>query len=164
MQFQKFPWQEASTQWSEILNILGSFSTYSDLETYVLSLNEEYTKAVKYVVQKFRKCRHRVDIVAKKSMHTDSPANVVPVVTIGDGNCCPRSLSIAAFGDDSRQLELRAKIILESVVNKEKYLNQDYLAEGLSVVHDDVTLPEVYAMFSGQNAAGLSENVIETVY
>ena len=158
------PLQEASTQWSEILNILGSFSTYSDLETYVLSLNEKYSKAVKCAVQKFRKCRHRVDIVAKKSMHTDSPANVVPVVTIGDGNCCPRSLSIAAFGDDSRQLELRAKIILESVINKEKYLNQDYLAEGLSVVRDDVTLPEVYAMFSGQNAAGLSENVIETVY
>ena len=158
------PLQEASTQWSEILNILGSFSTCSDLETYVLSLNEKYSKAVKCAVQKFRKCRHWVDIVAKKSMHTDSPANVVPVVTIGDGNCCPRSLSIAAFGDDSRQLELRAKIILESVINKEKYLNQDYLAEGLSVVRDDVTLPEVYAMFSGQNAAGLSENVIETVY
>ena len=61
-------------------------------------------------------------------------------------------------------MQIRANIIIESVIKKEKYLNQDYLAEGLSVVHQDVTLPEVYAMFFGQNAAGLSENVIETVY
>ena len=71
---------EVSSEWSKIMNILDSFNTYSDLETYVLSLNEEYTKAVKCVVQKIRKGRHQIDHVARNLyMHTDSQVNVVPV-------------------------------------------------------------------------------------
>ena len=155
---------EITGQWSEILDILNSFRTYNQLERYVFSLNEDYTNSMKCTIQRFRKCRHHVDFVAKMSLHVDAPENVLPVLTIGDGNCCPRSLSIAAFGDDSRHIEMRAKIVVESVLHKERYLSHEYLAQGASAVREDVTFPEVYAMFSGQNAAGLSENIIETVY
>ena len=155
---------DVTGQWSDIVDILNSFSTYTQLENYVFSLDENYTNSMKCAIQRFRKCRHRIDGVAQKSLHVDAPENVLPVVTIGDGNCCPRSLSIAAFGDDSRHIEMRAKIVVESVLNKERYLSHEYLAQGATGVREDVTFPEVYAMFSGQNAAGLSENIIETVY
>ena len=41
--------------WSQTLSTLESFQTYSELETYVLSLGPYYTKCMKCTVQKFRK-------------------------------------------------------------------------------------------------------------
>ena len=63
-----------------------------------------------------------------------------------------------------QHIEIQAKIVIESVLNKDKYLNHEYLAQSTVEVRTDVTLPEIFAMFSGQNAAGLSDNIIETVY
>ena len=80
------------------------------------------------------------------------------------GNCCTRSLSIAGFGDKSKHIQIRAKIVIESVINKEKYLNHEYLSQGAVQIHEDVMLPEMYSMFSSQNAAGLSDNIVESVY
>ena len=54
--------------------------------------------------------------------------------------------------------------MIESVVNKLRYLDHGYLSSGFQNIPQDVTLPEIYAMFSGQNSAGLSDNVVETVY
>ena len=64
----------------------------------------------------------------------------------------------------SKHIEIRAKIVIESVINKEKYLNHEYLSQGAVEVREDVTLPEIFTMFSGQNAAGLSDNIVESVY
>ena len=164
MKTQQLEVLDVHSEWSDILNVLHGFDTYNELESYVFSLSTDYTKPIKCSIQKFRKCRHRLDKIAHKALHTDAPQNVIPVVTLGDGNCFPRSLSIAAFGDDSRHVEIRSKIVMESVLHKDMYLSNEYLAEGVEVLRDDVTFPEVYAMFSGQNAAGLSENVIESVY
>ena len=48
---------------------------------------------------------------------------------------------------------MRVKIILFSVLHKDKLLSHEYLSEGVSNLHEDITLPELYVMFSGQNAA-----------
>ena len=111
-----------------------------------------------------RKKKHKLDVIAETSKHTDSPQNHSPVLTLGDVNCSPHSLSNAGFGDDSKHIEIRAKIVIESVFNKEKYLNHEYLSQGAVEVCEDVTLPEIFTMFSGQNAAGLSDNIVENVY
>ena len=96
-------------------------------------------------------------------MHVDAPANHIPVYTCGDGDCLPQSLSIAAFGDHSRTYEMRVKMILFSVLHKDKLLSHEYLSEGVSNLREDITLPELCVMFSDQNAAGLSDNIVETV-
>ena len=90
-----------------------------------------------------------------KCPNTDSPQNHSPVLTLGDGNCCPRSLSIAGFGDDSKHIEIRVKIVIESVINKENYLNQEYLSQGAVEVREDVTLPEIFTMFFGSKCSRL---------
>ena len=59
---------------------------------------------------------------------------------------------------------MRVKIILFSVLRKDKLLSHDYLSQGVFNLRQDITLPELYAMFSGQNPAGLSDNVVETVF
>ena len=87
--------------WYQILSILDSFPTYSELETYVLLLGPEYTKCMHCTVQKFRKRIHVVDDIAQKSKPPDAPQNHLYTVTARDGNCCPRTLNIGGFGDDS---------------------------------------------------------------
>ena len=69
-----------------------------------------------------------------------------------------------SLGDVSRTYKMRIQIILFSVLHKDKLLSHEYLSEGVSNLCEDITLPELYAMFSGQNAAGLSDNIVETVY
>ena len=143
---------------------MRSCQTYAELESFILSVDVEYKKAMKSTVQKFNKRKHTSDVVAEKSRHVDSPKNHLCVITLADGNCCTHSLSIAGFGDESKHIQIRAKTVIECVINKEKYLNHKYLSQGAVQVNEDVTLPEIYSMFSGQNAAGLSDNIVESVY
>ena len=84
-----------------MLHILEKFDTYSDLENYIESLPKKMLKPLKCAVSKFKPSMHLIDYVAKLSMPDDCPRNCIPVFTIRDGNCYPRSLSCAAFGDDS---------------------------------------------------------------
>ena len=84
--------------------------------------------------------------------------------TIGDGNCYPRSLSCAAFGDDSQHVLLRAKIVVEDVYNKQRYLDNSYLSVGSKSLQIEGSFSEQYALFSGQYAHGNIEDVIESVY
>ena len=59
---------------------------------------------------------------------------------------------------------MRAKMVVESILNKERYLSHEYFAQGATELCKNVTFPEVYVMFSGQNAAGVSENIMEKVF
>ena len=43
------------------------------------------------------------------SLPYDSPQNCIPIWTVGDGDCLTHTLSIACFGDDSKNVELRAR-------------------------------------------------------
>ena len=61
-------------------------------------------------------------------------------------------------------MELRVRIIIESVLNKEKYLDHQYLSLGTQYARTDVLLPEIYCMFSGQHSAGSVANVVERVF
>ena len=104
--------------WSEILSILELFQTYSELESYILSLYPEHTKAIKCTVQKFKKMRHTLELIAEKLKHTDVPKTHLSVITLGDGNCCAYSLNITGFGNDSKHIQIRTKIVIENVINK----------------------------------------------
>ena len=82
---------EADSPWNDMLSTLESFQTYVELESYILSLEVEHTKPMKCSVQKFKGKKHKLDVIAEISKHTDSPQNHSPVLTLGDGNCCPQS-------------------------------------------------------------------------
>ena len=83
------------------MHVLDKFNTYSDLENYVESLPKKLLKPLKCAVSKFKPLKHSIENVAKLSIPKDCTCNHIPVFTIGDGNCYPRSLSCAAFGNDS---------------------------------------------------------------
>ena len=92
---------EESFEWDPVMHVLDKFNTYSDLENYVESLPKKLLKPLKCSVSKFKPLKHSIDNVAKLSIPKDFTPNHIPVFTIGDGNCYPRSLSCATFGNDS---------------------------------------------------------------
>ena len=152
------------SEWDPVLHVLEKFDSYSDLENYIESLPKKMLQLLKCAVSKFKPSMHSIDYVAKLSMPDDCPLNCIPVFTIGDGNCYPRSLSCAAFGDDSRHVLLRAKIVVEGVYNKQRYLDKIYLSVSSKSLKIEGSFSEQYALFSGQYAHGNIEDVIESVY
>ena len=155
---------EESSEWNPVMHVLDKFNTYSELENYVESLLKKLLKPLKCAVSKFKPLKHSIDNVAKLSIPKDCTHNLIPVFTIGDGNCYPRSLSCAAFGNDSRHILLRAKIVVEGVYNKQRYLDNNYLSMGSNSLQTEGPYSEQYALFSGQYAHGNIEDIIESVY
>ena len=48
----------------------------------------------------------QIDRVAQFSMPNDAPKNLIPVHTVGDGNCLPRAVSTSLFGNESKHQEI----------------------------------------------------------
>ena len=84
--------------------------------------------------------------------------------TVGDGNCLPHSLSCTAFGTNCRHIELRARIVIEGVLHKNRYLDNAYLSMGSRSLRTTGSYTEQYALFSGQHAHGDLQDVIKSVY
>ena len=55
-----------------------------------------------------------------------------PVQIQGDGNCFPHTLSLLAFGDQEKHVEMRGRITVESVLQVKKYTSPAYLARSSS--------------------------------
>ena len=145
---------EESFEWDPVMHVLDKFNTYSELENYVESLPKKLLKPLKCAVSKFQPLKHSIDNVAELSIPKDCTHNLIPVFTIGDGNCYPRSFSCAAFGNDSQHVLLRAKIVVEGVYNKQRYLDNNYLSKGSNALQTEGSYSEQYALFSGQSAHG----------
>lgn len=66
-----------------------------------------------------------VDAVALDLLPPTFSKKVYPVLTIADGNCVPRALSLLAFGDQDHHIEIRCRIVVELVSNSFDYLCLD---------------------------------------
>ena len=146
------------------MDVLKNFERYSDLETYIDSLPKNVLCNIKTSIHKYNSKCHTVDDVAVMSLPCDCPRNCVPIWTVGDGDCLTRALSVACFGDDKRNVELRVRIVVEGVYNKPRYLDNDYLSLGSNFLRQQGTFTEQYTLFSGQYAHGDLQDVIESVY
>ena len=155
---------DETSDWDPVVDILKNFERYSDLKNYVDSLPKNVLHHIKTNVYKYNSRRHSVDQVAVMALPSDSPRDCIPIWTMGDGDCLTRSLSMACFGDDSRNVELRARIVVEGVYNRPHYLDNEYLAIGSRSLRQQGTFTEQYALFLGQYAHGDLQDVIESVY
>lgn len=55
----------------------------------------------------------------------DGPGGYVPVKVEGDGNCCPRALSMLLFGNEDSHIELRCRLVSELAINEAKFLTPE---------------------------------------
>ena len=89
----------------EIYEEINQLQTFEQLEEYVENFDEsQLPSLIKPILNAPRKCR--IDDVAKLSMPADCPGGLVPLVTIGDGNCFARAVSTALFGNQNHHREI----------------------------------------------------------
>ena len=117
----------------------------------------------------FRPEIHHIDVNATESLPLDAPKNVYPIWTLPDGDCLCRALSVAYCGDESMNVEMHARVIIEGIVHKDEYCNHnvDLLQRGATYEREDEeTLPTVYVKYSDNyvNGQRITESTIDLLY
>ena len=85
----------------------------------------------------------------------ESYSGWLPVIVEDDGNCLPRSASVACFGTETAHEEIRTRIGIEMALHKEQYINNDYINRGIDLPRKEAAnLLKTYTMFSYQYHAG----------
>ena len=98
------------------------------------------------------------------------PSNVtglLPVTTLGDGNCFPRALSTLVYGNQFHFQEMRGRIVYEGVQNMNHYLRQNYLTHGANVSsYSRAKLSEIFTQYSEEYRPGthISPQIVNQVY
>ena len=115
--------------WEDRVNALPACNSYAELHTYV-SQNPLPGLECHISLNMSQQDMDQIDFVALHYSPSDAPASCAPVCIIGDGNCFPRTLSYILFRTQDRHLEMRTRIVYEACLNKNHYLNNDYISKG----------------------------------
>ena len=154
--------------WESVLCTFESCEDYNELEEVARRINSENITPIRPRNLNSRYCPsvHRIDSVAASMLPSDCPQDVHPARTRGDGNCLPRALSIAYIGDESMHLEIRARIVLEGILNKNKYINEDYLKIGCTTRLSEESITVAYAKYSDFYVSGqrITDESIDCLY
>ena len=125
--------------WHSVLMAFQSCTDFEQLKEPVHEINEYIPPLPECVVAEFRPESDLIDCVAQVEIPLDGPVHLKAILTDGDGNCLTRSLSKGYFNSDCKHLQLRARIIIESVIHMDKYLSHQCLERGASYVHGNAT-------------------------
>ena len=78
----------------------------------------------------------------------ESYSGWLPAIVEGDGNCLPRSASVACFGTETAHEEIRKRIGIEMALHKEQYINNDYINRGIDLPRKEAAnLLKTYNVF-----------------
>ena len=152
------------------LSILTSLLDCTDYPTLEKVATEYYNSGLRALQKReessFTPGIDVMDNVAQNDIPPDGPVNLKAITTIGDGNCLCRALSKAFYNSDSKHIELRVRIIIEGIINKKKYITDECLERGASVVHGNADLPTVFATFSEYYTPGqkISDETLDYIY
>ena len=96
----------------------------------------------------------------------DQQQLLYPCISHANGNCLPSSGSRFAFDSSDETTEIRVRIVVESVVHEDNYLDNKYLNRGLPAHAEGKNLPMTYAQYSDVFIPGtrLSKSVIRKIY
>ena len=113
--------------WDGILNELKQYCTYDE----IIAIVQKYKLPPLKLRRKYRQtvC-DQIDLIAQKFYPTDHPANYIPIVTRGLGNCFAHALLHALFGTQNRHVEIRVRLVFEAVMNEPLHLSNQYLSLG----------------------------------
>ena len=141
--------------WHSILSGFQSCEDFHQVVNFVLEIKARGIQRLSNRVEAyFIEGVDILDMVAQAEIPKDGPVMLKAIWTDGDGNCLCRAIAKAFFNDDSRHIEIRAYIVIEGVLNMEKYLTEECLECGASVLHRNVDLPLVFATFSNYYMLG----------
>ena len=152
--------------WPNILSALENCRQEDELIQLCKDIRQRLPPLKPRVTAQFSRDSDTIDRVAQSEIPLDGPTMLVAIRTLGDGNCLCRALSRAFFNDDSLHIELRARMVVEGVLNKDKYTSDNCLERGASYIHNNADLPTVFATFSEYYTPGqkLSAEMIRNIY
>ena len=88
----------------------------------------------------------KIDEMAKKLMPADVPEGLkVPVDIMADSDCLPHCGSLALFGSQLYDIEVRLRIEMELILHEDLYLDDTFLSRG----HENATSAKM-AMYSDE--------------
>ena len=100
----------------------------------------------------------RIDDTAVYFVPRDIPQEFLlhhPVEILPDGNCFFRSLSRLVYGTEDKHIEMRSRIVIDSVVNFNKYTDHSYLMSNATNTHNKcIDICEYYCLSSGVTNVG----------
>ena len=155
-----------SVIWYSIITAMEKCTTFPDLVQMCHELKGSIPQIQKRIPAEYNSTCDNLDLIAQEEIPLDGPVMLRAIKTIGDGNCLCRALSRAYFNTDERHIEIRARIVIEGVVNMDKYLNDDCLERGATLLHENADLPTVFATFSEYYTPGqkVTEDTIQYIY
>ena len=121
--------------WPSVLTALEEASDFDELVVLCKQLKDKFPPVKPRVKAVFCPGTDIRDNVAQQEIPADGPRQLNAVHTYGDGNCLTRSLGRGYFNKDSYHIEIRARIIIEGVINMRYYLMDEYLQQGATFIH-----------------------------
>ena len=115
--------------WGSILTVMHNCTSFETLEKVAKEINERLPPLPPRKDAYFVQGTDKIDVIAMNELPKDGPdrKKFTVVMIKGDGNCLCRSASKGYFNTDSRHLELRARIVIEGIINKKKYITEECL-------------------------------------
>ena len=113
--------------WPSILSALENCQQEDELINLCKEIKLRLPPMKPRAIATFSRAEDNIDRVAQKEIPVDGPTMLIAVQTYGDGNCLCRALSRAFFNVDSHHVEIRARLVVEGVLNKDQYVSDNCL-------------------------------------
>ena len=84
------------------------------------AINSKFSLKVKKLT--IQNVQGELDTRAAALYPEDGPSGLFSVKVGTDGNCCPRALSVLAYGKEDHHVEMRCRLVVEMASDEEKYL------------------------------------------
>ncbi|WAR11089.1 hypothetical protein MAR_036165 [Mya arenaria] len=98
--------------------------------------------------------RFAYNILPKQKLPQDF-CRRLPVRVYAEGNCLPRSLSVACFGHEDAHVEMQVCIVVEMCTNCDVYTDNEYLNKGIVLPQNEArSLLKSYTMFLDEYTPG----------
>ena len=149
--------------WTQIGQKLMQCKTYRQLTKEV----DKVTLAtqIEKNIEPFELPSIAIDDISVGLYPDDGPRNCKPISVYGDGNCFTRCLSLICYGTQDRHLEMRARLCVEGVMNRQFYLDNDYLnLEGKFFGDLTEYLAIVSEHYNSVPTSNWNRSVIEKIY
>ena len=156
--------------WKKLYNRFQSCKTYRGLEKIVAEDCKELPPLPEILAGEMHVTNDVVDTTAQCYLPKDKftpekyKHGYFPIMVSPDGNCCPRSFSRLVYGTESRHIEIRCRIVIDSVRNFDSYTNHQILTEGASHKRGRCShIGEFYCYYSGVEHERASKYTLKTI-
>lgn len=120
--------------WLKIGGEMAALRSYEEMERYILDTHREQIESIapiSSVVGNQHVHQYREDLAAKRQCpQVPSLDNPFAVQCTGNGNCFFNAMSLLAYGNEDHALEMRLRVVIEGVQNRDRYLDENQLSQG----------------------------------